>query len=67
MSDSGFAEINLDRCIGCGLCAVTCPEEALVLEAKPEADRRTPPASALEQTAAMANKRGIPLASLLPK
>jgi electron transport complex protein RnfB len=61
------AEINLDRCIGCGLCAVTCPVEALVLEAKQEGNRLTPPESALEQTAAIAKKRGIPLATLLSR
>ena len=37
------AEINLDRCIGCGLCVTTCPEEALSLKEKPEAERRVPP------------------------
>jgi len=66
MSGAGIAEIDLNRCIGCGLCAVTCPVEALVLEPKPEGERLTPPASSREQTAAMAEKRGIPLASLLP-
>jgi Na+-translocating ferredoxin:NAD+ oxidoreductase subunit B len=66
MNDSGTAQINLDRCIGCGLCAGACPAEAMSLEVKPERERRTPPATPLEQTAAMARKRGIPLASLLP-
>ena len=42
-------------------------DEALVLEAKQEGNRLTPPASAIEQTAAIAKKRGIPLASLLPR
>ena len=41
--------------------------QALVLEPKGEGDRLTPPASSREQTAAMAEKRGIPLASLLSR
>ena len=30
------AELNLDRCIGCGLCVSTCPSGALSLVRKPE-------------------------------
>jgi ferredoxin len=31
------AVLDLDRCIGCGLCVSTCPEKAIHLERKPEA------------------------------
>jgi Fe-S-cluster-containing hydrogenase component 2 len=27
---------NYDRCIGCGVCVPTCPEDALLLEKKKE-------------------------------
>jgi ferredoxin len=59
MNDDGVVEINLARCIGCGLCVTACPEEALRLVLKPEAERRTPPATTLEQMMYMARKRGI--------
>jgi ferredoxin len=59
MNDDGSAEIDLDRCIGCGLCVTTCQEEAIQLIPKPEGKRRTPPANTLEQMMYMAKKRGI--------
>jgi ferredoxin len=43
MTEDQVAGINLDRCIGCGLCINTCPEEALTLVSKPEEERREPP------------------------
>jgi ferredoxin len=57
------AEINLDRCIGCGLCVTTCPDEALKLQLKPEDQRVTPPETSREQMTLIAQKRG---ASLTP-
>jgi len=57
MSPAGTAWINLDRCIGCGLCVATCPEDALELVLKPEDQRRTPPATALDQMVFMAETR----------
>jgi len=47
MTADEIAEINLDRCIGCGLCINTCPPEALLLMSKPEEARREPPATNL--------------------
>ena len=57
MNEDGAAEIDRDRCIGCGLCVVACPEGALKLVLKPEAERRTPPATGFEQMAFMAETR----------
>ncbi|MBY9009205.1 MAG: 4Fe-4S binding protein [Candidatus Lokiarchaeota archaeon] len=31
MTVNDKAEINQDKCVGCGLCAVTCPEKALTM------------------------------------
>jgi Fe-S-cluster-containing hydrogenase component 2 len=59
MNSDGLSEINLDRCIGCGLCSTTCPEEAIRLVPKPEAKHRTPPADTADQMIRLAQKRGI--------
>lgn len=57
------AEVDLDRCIGCGLCVTTCPTEALSLRAKPESERREPPAGGRDYIMQMASSRGK---SLIP-
>jgi Fe-S-cluster-containing hydrogenase component 2 len=31
----GHSVLNADRCIGCGLCVMTCPSGALTLQRKP--------------------------------
>jgi ferredoxin len=43
MTEEQVAGINLDKCIGCGLCINVCPEEALMLVSKPEEELREPP------------------------
>lgn len=59
MSNDGVAQVDLDRCIGCGLCVTTCPSEAIVLIPKPDANRRIPPATSMEQMMQIAKKRGV--------
>ncbi|MDY6910681.1 MAG: 4Fe-4S binding protein [Thermodesulfobacteriota bacterium] len=49
--------LRRDRCIGCGLCVTTCPEEAIRLELKPEEDRKAPPAHPFETFQRMAQER----------
>ncbi len=57
------AVVNRDRCIGCGLCVTTCPTEALSLKAKPESERREPPATGKDYVMQLASARGK---SLIP-
>jgi electron transport complex protein RnfB len=51
------AEIDLDRCIGCGLCVTTCPTEAMLLQ--PKEKHYIPPLNTAEQMMAMAQERGL--------
>lgn len=54
----GIAFIDHARCIGCGLCVPTCSGGALSLKAKPQEERRTPPATMAETYTLMAIERG---------
>ncbi len=57
------AEVDRDRCIGCGLCVPTCPSGAVTLQAKPESERREPPATGRDYIMQLSSKRGT---SLIP-
>lgn len=57
------AEVDRDRCIGCGLCVPTCPSEAVSLKAKPESERREPPATGRDYIMQLSSSRGT---SLIP-
>jgi Na+-translocating ferredoxin:NAD+ oxidoreductase subunit B len=50
-------EVDLGRCIGCGLCVATCPEGAITMVAKPGA--KEPPANFLEMQMKMSAERGL--------
>jgi ferredoxin len=36
MAEQDLPEVNLDRCIGCGVCASGCPVDAITLETRAE-------------------------------
>ena len=56
--DNGRAALDLDRCIGCGLCVNTCPSEALSLVRKPETQQPHVPASFVDANIRLAQARG---------
>ncbi len=64
MDSDDIAEINYDRCIGCGLCVTACPDEAMKLALKPEEDRQMPPATSMELMVETAKSRGTSLTPL---
>ncbi len=64
MNEAGFAQVEAERCIGCGLCTTTCPVEAISLQAKPEAERRTPPKTPQDLYMELSQERGTSLTPL---
>ncbi len=54
-----FAEVNLDRCIGCGLCVTACTGKAIDLVRKEETDCYTPPTNVVETYMRIAQERGL--------
>ena len=65
MGPDDVAVVDLDRCIGCGLCVTTCTTEALSLQPKAKEERRDPLPTArdfMTQTAQERGKTLIPLA-----
>ena len=50
--------VNLDRCIGCGLCVTTCPNDSLLLVRKPEKEQPAVPKSNVQNYINLGRKRG---------
>lgn len=58
ISVADVAEVNPERCIGCGVCLAACAFEAMLIEAKPEAERYVPPKNLVETYVRMVKERG---------
>ena len=52
------------RCIGCGLCVSTCPEEAIRLVQKPEKELEAPPVKQSDWMKARGKLRGVDFSDL---
>ena len=55
----GHYEVQSATCIGCGVCAVTCPTEAITLELRPENERTSPPDNMTDWTQQRFTNRGM--------
>jgi Fe-S-cluster-containing hydrogenase component 2 len=64
LMENGSMRVDLNRCIGCGLCVSTCPEGAVSLT--PEAGVEAMPANYLNMLSRMARKRGVGFGKLDP-
>jgi Fe-S-cluster-containing hydrogenase component 2 len=56
--NDGLAAVNLERCIGCGLCVTTCPDEAIELVQKAADQLYVPPKSGMETYIRIMQERG---------
>jgi Fe-S-cluster-containing hydrogenase component 2 len=57
ISVDDVAHINLDRCIGCGVCAVTCPIEAVKVFRKEKNKEFIPEKDMFKSTMAIYQQR----------
>ena len=58
-------QVDRARCVGCGLCVSTCPDEALRLERKPSAERTPLPDGRKQWWVERAKNRQISLQDML--
>jgi ferredoxin len=52
------AALDVDRCIGCGLCVTTCPTHSLSLARKPQAEQADIPKDYMKSALKVAQARG---------
>lgn len=59
LEEDGAYRVLPDVCIGCGVCAVTCPTESITLVDRPESERDQPLENMIEWSLKRAENRGI--------
>jgi Pyruvate/2-oxoacid:ferredoxin oxidoreductase delta subunit len=63
-TDGGDYRVISQRCIGCGVCVVTCPTEAMDLVERPEPERTVPPQNIVDWSVQRAANRSGPLKAM---
>lgn len=58
-------QVVKEKCIGCGLCVRTCPEEAISLVRKPEEQIEIPPKDEMQWYMARARMRGVDISGFI--
>ena len=55
----------IEKCVGCGVCAIVCPEDALTLVERPADEKTLPPADFREWMEQKAMNRQVDPTDLL--
>ncbi len=63
-TDGGENRVIEDRCIGCGVCVVSCPTEAMNLVERPESERTVPPRNIVDWSVQRMVNRSGPLKAM---
>ena len=63
-TDGGDYRVIGERCIGCGVCVVTCPTEAMSMKSRPEAEHTVPPRNIVDWSVQRAANRSGPVKAM---
>jgi Pyruvate/2-oxoacid:ferredoxin oxidoreductase delta subunit len=63
-TDGGDYRVLSERCIGCGVCVVTCPTGAMVMRQRPESEHTVPPRNIVDWSVQRTANRSGPVAAM---